>query len=157
MAAYWEKLKDPRWQKKRLDVLNESNFECQSCGEKSKELHVHHPAYVKGREPWEYEADELRVYCLDCHQEAYDDLEVLTELLNTAKMDINISCAEITISGFIAAMIHDGPFDLKVIGSEYADGISYYYKRPYGDVNKAITKDGVIPYSVIKQWTKELR
>ena len=30
--TYTEKLKDPRWQKKRLEILERDNWECQDCG-----------------------------------------------------------------------------------------------------------------------------
>jgi len=30
---YKDKLKDPRWQKLRLEVLNDNNFTCQYCGD----------------------------------------------------------------------------------------------------------------------------
>jgi len=67
MATYFEKLKDPRWQKKRLEVLQAADFHCQSCGDGTSTLHVHHKQYFKGREPWEYDARQLAVLCEDCH------------------------------------------------------------------------------------------
>ena len=38
MAAktYFDKLKDPRWQKRRLEILNLNSWSCQDCGETSK-------------------------------------------------------------------------------------------------------------------------
>jgi hypothetical protein len=68
--TYTEKLKDPRWQKKRLEKLNEARWACQGCGREDITLHVHHLEYKKGAAPWEYEADELRVFCADCHETA---------------------------------------------------------------------------------------
>ena len=67
--TYCEKLKDPRWQKKRLSVLQRENFTCQDCGTKEKTLHVHHFRY--GKEPWtdlENEDIYLKVLCEDCHK-----------------------------------------------------------------------------------------
>lgn len=68
---YWEKLKDPRWQKRRLEILSNVNFVCQGCYDGEKELHVHHNLYRKGAEPWEYADHELRALCKDCH--AYEE------------------------------------------------------------------------------------
>lgn len=65
--TYKEKLLDPRWQKKRLEVLQRENFKCQWCLCSYKTLHIHHWDYVKGREPWEYESDELGCLCTVCH------------------------------------------------------------------------------------------
>lgn len=62
---YSEKLKDPRWQKKRLEILQRDNFTCQYCGETTKTLHVHHIIY--SNEPWESEDWELNTVCEDCH------------------------------------------------------------------------------------------
>ena len=33
-ADYFEKLKDPRWQKKRLEVFEYYDFKCSNCGER---------------------------------------------------------------------------------------------------------------------------
>ena len=67
MATYFEKLKDPRWQKKRLEVLSTAAWTCASCNDKTQTLHVHHRQYFKGREPWEYEVGQLEVLCEACH------------------------------------------------------------------------------------------
>lgn len=74
--TYSEKLRDPRWQKKRLEIFNRDDFKCLSCGSKEKTLHVHHGIYKKGCEPWEYENDSLHTLCEDCHgfREAMEDL-----------------------------------------------------------------------------------
>jgi hypothetical protein len=69
MAAktYWEKLKDPRWQKKRLEVLQRDEFRCRNCHSESKTLNVHHAFYERGREPWEYDGECLLTLCEECH------------------------------------------------------------------------------------------
>lgn len=70
MAAktYSEKLKDPRWQKKRLLILEKYKFSCRECGDESKTLHVHHKFYKKNANPWDYEDFELDALCEDCHK-----------------------------------------------------------------------------------------
>lgn len=72
---YSEKLKDPRWQRKRLEVLQRDDFTCLACGAKDKQLHVHHCYYVSGRDPWEYDSDSMLTWCKDCHKKADDDHE----------------------------------------------------------------------------------
>jgi len=67
MSNYSEKLKSPKWQKKRLEILQRDEFTCQSCLSKINTLHVHHFAYKQGLEPWEYENDMLQTLCEDCH------------------------------------------------------------------------------------------
>lgn len=68
MATYSEKLKDPRWQRKRLEVLNDCDFTCSQCGDKETTLHVHHFVYRKELEPWEYSLADLTAYCENCHK-----------------------------------------------------------------------------------------
>jgi len=62
---YSEKLKDPRWQKKRLEILERDEFTCQSCTDKATELHVHHIKYTEN--PWDAPPADLITYCKYCH------------------------------------------------------------------------------------------
>jgi 5-methylcytosine-specific restriction endonuclease McrA len=66
--SYAEKLKDPRWQKKRLEILQRDNFTCRACEDSSKMLHVHHVFYEKGNDPWDYQNNDLITLCEDCHE-----------------------------------------------------------------------------------------
>jgi len=66
--TYSEKLRDPKWQKKRLGILNRDNWTCRVCGDKENTLHIHHLYYKKGAEPWDYPDDALRTLCGDCHE-----------------------------------------------------------------------------------------
>jgi hypothetical protein len=68
---YSEKLKDPRWQKKRLEIFQRDNFECQHCHETSITLNIHHLKYIKGNNPWEYDNKYLLTLCEDCHEIDY--------------------------------------------------------------------------------------
>lgn len=68
--SYYEKLKLPQWQKKRLEILGRDKWECQNCGDESTTLHVHHTYYEKGLEPWEYPSQSLITLCEPCHKEA---------------------------------------------------------------------------------------
>lgn len=70
--TYSEKLKDPRWQKKRLEIMQRDNFQCVTCGEKDKTLHVHHLFYISGRMPWEYLDANFRTLCWQCHESCSD-------------------------------------------------------------------------------------
>jgi len=66
---YADKFKDPRWQKKRLEILNRDKFTCQICGDDKSTLHVHHRYYTAGKEPWDYPNEAFVVLCEDCHEE----------------------------------------------------------------------------------------
>lgn len=67
--TYSEKLKDPRWQRRRLEILNRDEFTCRDCGDKENTLHVHHCTRIGGKEPWEYIDGDLRTLCWKCHEE----------------------------------------------------------------------------------------
>lgn len=84
--TYSEKLKDPRWQKKRLEILNRDNWQCVSCLSKDKTLHIHHVDYLKGKDPWEYDDEYLMTLCYECHKEFTEELPRLEkELISTLR------------------------------------------------------------------------
>jgi hypothetical protein len=64
---YSEKLKDPRWQRKRLEIMQRDDFTCQLCGDKESTLHVHNKSYNFGKDPWEYDDSNFITYCEICH------------------------------------------------------------------------------------------
>jgi 5-methylcytosine-specific restriction endonuclease McrA len=100
--TYSEKLKDPSWQRKRLEILQRDGFTCRNCKCKDKTLHVHHVVYIQGYEPWDYD-QTLLTLCEDCHAErhnAQDHLLMCTILLNNSQM--------MSLGSFIASF-----FDLK--------------------------------------------
>ena len=63
--TYSEKLKSPKWQKKRLEVLQRDNFSCVLCGDNKTELHINHKKY--NGEPWNSDNKDLETLCKDCH------------------------------------------------------------------------------------------
>lgn len=63
---YSEKLKHPKWQKKRLEILNRDNFTCTLCGDTETELHVHHLKYT-GSNPENSPNEDLETLCKICH------------------------------------------------------------------------------------------
>jgi hypothetical protein len=67
MSTYSEKLKDPRWQKKRLEVMQRDGFKCRDCSSGTSTLHVHHCFYEKG-DPWNTDDAFLVTLCVDCHE-----------------------------------------------------------------------------------------
>jgi len=81
--TYAEQLKSPKWQKKRLEILERDKFTCRICGDKEKELHVHHRIYKKNLKMWEYEDYILLTLCSDCHESmhsAYIDAQFMTSM-----------------------------------------------------------------------------
>jgi len=75
--SYSDLLKDPRWQKKRLEIMERDKFKCCDCCDGDIELHVHHKVYIKGNNPWEYPDDLLVTLCKDCHAKYHENKEKL--------------------------------------------------------------------------------
>ncbi len=83
--TYAEKLRDPRWTAKREEVLKLNEYECLNCGTTADyaRLEVHHPYYLRNREPWEYGTDELMCLCSACHK----DRQAIEEM---ARLEVSI-------------------------------------------------------------------
>ena len=75
--SYSELLRDPRWQKKRLKVLERDNWICTKCGDGTSELNVHHKKYISGKKPWDYKIDMLDTLCKDCHTSHHNEEQII--------------------------------------------------------------------------------
>jgi hypothetical protein len=106
--SYQELLKDPRWQKKRLEILGEQEFSCENCGDNKSTLHVHHGTYLKGKKPWEYPDELLHVLCETCHSEIEKCKEEVNHLLGTLSV-----CDFDSIRGILLA--HSSRSDEEII------------------------------------------
>ena len=69
--TYQEKLKDPRWQRKRLEILCRDKHTCQECKGPYTDLQVHHKYYKRNAEPWQYKNDALVTLCDNCHRQLH--------------------------------------------------------------------------------------
>lgn len=94
---YKEKLLDPRWQKKRLQVFNRDNFTCQCCSDKTRTLHVHHKSYQEN--PWDVDDNDLITYCDECHL-------IIEATKKTYDFD-KVKVVKNRLIGFVLYMIYD--------------------------------------------------
>jgi len=78
--TYSEKLKDPRWQKKRLEIMQRDEFMCQLCQETEETLVIHH--YKYSGEPWDVEDKYLMTLCESCHESEHRDMKENKKLLD---------------------------------------------------------------------------
>ena len=83
--SYAIKLKDPRWQKKRLEIMKRDDFSCKSCSASDKQLHVHHNYYEYGIEIWDYDDDCYETLCYDCHLDTTMNNKDIKSVLKKAK------------------------------------------------------------------------
>jgi hypothetical protein len=71
---FTDQYNDPRWQKKRLEIMERDRFVCNECGDADSKLNVHHRYYIKGKKIWDYQSDILITLCDDCHKSIHEDL-----------------------------------------------------------------------------------
>jgi len=73
---YAEKLNDPRWEKRRQQILIRDRFRCMNCNS-NENLQVHHRQYhylpnqKRFIEPWDYSDEVLITLCADCHRKGH--------------------------------------------------------------------------------------
>lgn len=108
--TYIEKLKDPRWQRRRLERLQKENFTCQDCGDTKTELQIHHRLYRRNVSPWNYSDSELQVLCAPCHKMAEQVRSDLHELMAQCPGD-----PEVFISGALEVLLRQYPDNENVV------------------------------------------
>jgi hypothetical protein len=64
---YQDQLQNPKWQKLRLEKMQEADWQCEICGDADTELNIHHIEYRENRRAWDYPLEELECLCRDCH------------------------------------------------------------------------------------------
>jgi len=92
--SYKDDLKDGRWQKKRLEIMQRDNFECLKCHE-PHQLNVHHLYYKNGLKLWEYDDDSMVTLCDDCHNILHDDLLKVSGIIAFKALIGNIDLTDI--------------------------------------------------------------
>lgn len=98
-TSYSVLLKDPRWQKNRLEAMERAGWCCELCGDKESMLNVHHKKYFKGRMPWEYDSEQLAVLCESCHtlEHEQSSLELLDDVISRLPLDGPMSASDVGI------------------------------------------------------------
>lgn len=98
---YMEELKDPRWQKKRLEIFSKDDFKCHWCGDTESPLHVHHLRYLKGKRPWDHDGNDLVTLCEGCHRYAEDIVKMVRSRSDShICMDLVFAVLELSAAGF---------------------------------------------------------
>jgi hypothetical protein len=108
---YAQKLRDPRWQRKRLETLERAGWKCECCDSSTKTLHVHHKQYIKGREPWEYEDENFEALCEDCHEEAHESKDLINEILASVPSSMWPDLASL-LTGYMSPFVSVETFKL---------------------------------------------
>ena len=116
--SYSEDLKNPQWQRKRLQQLDAAKWECSECGTGKRTLEVHHCWYERDTKPWEYPDECYRVLCSICHDNWHaaklecDKLFAnysMTQLEQAAGLLVGLNCASL-MQDFEVTRRHDALF-----------------------------------------------
>lgn len=109
--TYIEKLKDPRWQKKRLKILERDGFKCVMCGCETETLHVHHKFYLKNKDPWDYDDKYLTTLCEACH---WDETDSMNDYLHDLILEVRKNCTRDCVMDIIISISKMSFYNLDV-------------------------------------------
>lgn len=127
---YWQKLQDPRWQKRRLEILKRDDHTCQLCGATDTTLNVHHAHYIKGREPWEYEDDLLKTLCRGCHEKWHESqnrlLAATACLIGMDRFDWLVGFAKALAASFANDSRDHGPPPIQLASDDERRGAALF-------------------------------
>jgi hypothetical protein len=85
--SYRELLLDPRWQRKRLEVLERDDWQCVSCGRRNANLQIDHKRYERGKPPWDIDSKHLQTLCEKCHSKITELRRKCMEAANNLGLD----------------------------------------------------------------------
>ena len=158
-TSYLEKLRDPRWQRKRLEVMQRDEWSCVRCGRSDATLAVHHRYYENGKDPWDYEDDCYETLCSKCHEKTHTAEEekedwdrffewsgkYLWELLNEFRLLSEYTAGiktihDMTVRAWAYQRIADIEGELSVLTEGTDEEIHSYFIRRYRENGVLIEK-----------------
>ena len=105
-SEFFEQYKDPRWQKKRLEIMNRDNFTCQSCFNDTKTLNVHHKYYIYERPIWDYPDELLVTLCKDCHEIQEESKYIINDFIKVLLSDGYLSTDLVLLLNILRKLPH---------------------------------------------------
>jgi hypothetical protein len=143
--SYYELLKHPKWQKKRLEIMEEYSFTCEYCGAEDKTLQIHHTYYEKGLMPWEYPNESLHCLCEDCHRNAQDWMTLLHRQIG----QVGLSEVEDLLGYALALETRNCPLvTIEVHSYAVASGVADAYHLTPEEVIDALTEGRIDGYKL---------
>lgn len=140
-ANFSEQYKYPRWQRKRLEILNRDGFTCRCCGDAKTQLHVHHTYYSKGVSVWDHSDFQLITLCEECHATYHQIKQSIISNLgcllfrNSVEKQSGVRCNDLLLILLLAV---DHPEDkqlvkfIKYLRKQDADLRNQYMEMRYG-------------------------
>lgn len=103
---YSEQWLDPRWQKRRLEIMQRDSFQCSECGADDKTLNVHHVYYTRGADVWDYPGHALKTLCNECHEAEHSIADISERALIDALKHVGIMSSQIGAIAFSIEQLH---------------------------------------------------
>lgn len=129
--TYAQKLRDPRWQKKRLQILERDKWACCICHSTTRNLQVHHLFYAR-LEPWQYPDHAYQTLCEQCHKERQDEVDGMVDELRvclgdvaTAKLHLVLrECVDVARKNAIAPFVPVSPEKAKTLFDQMREALN---------------------------------
>src|ERR1700679_601174 len=81
--TYEYKLRLPEWAEFREFVLDAKGYLCEHCESQTTSPQIHHKLYIAGREPWDYELEDVKVLCQRCHETIHERIKEFDDLFDS--------------------------------------------------------------------------
>ena len=111
---YSDLIKSPKWQKRRLEILQRDNFTCQECGDTESQLHVHHIGYADN--PLEVNPKLLKTLCVSCHDYETEWLNSLKPCLFQDLRNVGLNASALSSLAWLFESSKDRGWDEYTIG-----------------------------------------
>jgi hypothetical protein len=147
---YTDLLKDPRWQKKRLEIFQRDGFACRDCGKSDRQLQVHHSNYCRNSKPWDYPSESLRTLCEKCHKEITQRMERLKALLG-GMTAIGLDF----VIGYCLALEDGEATSARIDSGTQADSMAHSYGLRSQEFSELIGEDGFVDYESVRSLSRE--
>lgn len=144
--SYSDDLRDPRWQRKRLEVMQREDFRCQDCKDATTTLNVHHTYYKRGHKPWEYPSASLRCLCERCHAGVTSTVAEMQQIIG----DLPLSYQR-TVLGFarVWRALANNTSVIPVEDTCVADGIAFTIACKFSIVWNARDSNGCVDFDAL--------
>lgn len=127
--TYYELLRRPEWQRKRLEIMERDGFACVNCKATDKTLNVHHGYYRKDAMPWDYDSETLVTLCEKCHETRHFIFSEIKEAMaylswaGIARIHGYVMTS-LVVESYVHRLGGNLSDDLKVMGALHARGIA---------------------------------
>jgi hypothetical protein len=145
--SYTDLLKHPKWQRKRLEIMQRADFKCEECDNDEVTLNVHHSYYKKDHAPWEYPNESLHCLCENCHERITNIQNRLNRQVR--KLSKRYDCL-LMLLGYALGIESEIDLDvpIEVFSHDIAVGLADYWSITPRSLMNAL-QDGIIEPMVL--------